>query len=308
MSSLIDRILRKRPSLLAELNDGSDEGAEIVRAIREELATAPAGTQQAAIDMRALCEAALKADFEFPPLPPGIVVHERLGDLNDRLQMQQYGLRVAEALLSSAIAAMPRQPSAPQSLGPLPDEELPAPVLPAVEWLGYNPERGDLYRLSFNHLKDYARAVEAKSLARLTGPRATDSAEQAVHDAFHRLTVLQRDAAWRENERLKAELEAARTQVHSLRSWTPAAQALPEHGLGQHEGPVVLAIAETDDGCFQITPARTIGLTRREWREVRFDHDGIGRKLVVRCWMPMPKYPKGELPQPEHAPRQERER
>jgi len=309
MSSLIDRILRKRPSLLAELNDGSDEGAELVRAIRDELAAAPAGPQQpqqAAVDMRALCEAALKADFEVPPLPPGIFVHERLGDLNDRLQMQQYGLRLAQALLSSAIAAMPRQPSALQSFGPLPEEDLPAS--PTAEWLGYDPERGDVHGLSFEQLNEYARAVEARSLARFTGHRPTASAEQAAHDAFHRLTVLQRDAAWRESERLKAELEAARVQLRSLRNWTPAALDLPAHEVGQHESPVVLAIAETDDGCFQITPARTVGLTRREWREVRFDHDGMGRKLVVRCWMPMPKYPKGELPKPEQAPRQERER
>jgi hypothetical protein len=55
------------------------------------------------IHMRELCELALKADFTFPPLPPGIVLHPKLGELHDRIQMQQYGLRLAEDMLKAAI-------------------------------------------------------------------------------------------------------------------------------------------------------------------------------------------------------------
>ena len=55
------------------------------------------------VPIREICELALKGEFSFPPLPPGIVKHQVLGELCDRLQMQQYGLRVAEAMLKAAI-------------------------------------------------------------------------------------------------------------------------------------------------------------------------------------------------------------
>lgn len=71
-----------------------------------------AATPAVLFDMRALCELALKADFAFPPTPPGIVKHHELGELCDRLQLQQYGLRVAEAMLRAAIVATPQPPAA----------------------------------------------------------------------------------------------------------------------------------------------------------------------------------------------------
>ena len=73
--------------------------------------------------------------------------------------------------------------------------------------------------------------------------------------------------------------------------WTPASE-LPPRFKAQHHSVVVLAVAETGDGCFQITPAKVEQMSKREWREVRFDHDGPGRKIVVRCWMHMPASPR----------------
>lgn len=73
--------------------------------------------------------------------------------------------------------------------------------------------------------------------------------------------------------------------------WTPATQLPPRFKNGP-ESVVVLAVAETDDGCLQITPARVVSFTKGEWREVRFDHDGMGCKIVVRCWTPMPAFPR----------------
>ncbi len=65
------------------------------------------------IYIRELCELALKADFALPPLPPGIVMHPKLGELHDRIQMQQYGLRVAEEMLKAAIPGALVVPEAP---------------------------------------------------------------------------------------------------------------------------------------------------------------------------------------------------
>lgn len=63
--------------------------------------------------MRELCELAMKADFVLPPLPPGIVTHPKLGELHDHLQMQQYGLRVAEEMLKAAITGALVVPETP---------------------------------------------------------------------------------------------------------------------------------------------------------------------------------------------------
>ena len=73
--------------------------------------------------------------------------------------------------------------------------------------------------------------------------------------------------------------------------WKPASELPPRWRHGP-ESEVVLAIAETDDGCMQMTPARVVAMSKGEWREVRFDHTGTGRKLVVRCWTEMPRWPK----------------
>lgn len=59
---------------------------------------------------------------------------------------------------------------------------------------------------------------------------------------------------------------------------------------------VVLAIAETDDGAYQITPACKKLHGIKEWREIRFDHNGTGRKLDVRLWREMPEFPQFPLP------------
>jgi hypothetical protein len=67
---------------------------------------------------------------------------------------------------------------------------------------------------------------------------------------------------------------------------------LPERFGLSERSVAVLAVVDTGDGCFQITPARVERLSKREWREIRFDHDGPGRKLEVRCWRPMPAFPK----------------
>ena len=81
--------------------------------------------------------------------------------------------------------------------------------------------------------------------------------------------------------------------------WTPGTQLPPRFKNGP-ESVVVLAVAETDDDCLQITPAKVASFTKGEWREVRFDHDGMGRKIVVRCWTAMPALPKS-LPDREAA-------
>jgi len=85
------------------LMDDADEFCQ-ANAIRHVVAAAVAA-ERARVDMKALCEAALKAEFAFPPLPPGLVRHAKLGDLHDRLAMHQYGLRVAEAMLKAAATA-----------------------------------------------------------------------------------------------------------------------------------------------------------------------------------------------------------
>lgn len=72
--------------------------------------------------------------------------------------------------------------------------------------------------------------------------------------------------------------------------WKPASELPPrwKHGPG---GVVVLAIAETDDGGMQMTTARVVAMSKADWREVRFDHAGMGRRLFVRCWTELPAWP-----------------
>jgi hypothetical protein len=77
-------------------------------------------------------------------------------------------------------------------------------------------------------------------------------------------------------------------------TWAPASELPPRYKFS-NESIVVLAVAETGDGCFQMTPAKVVAMSKGEWREVRFDHNGMGRKIVVRCWMPMPEFPTREL-------------
>jgi len=69
------------------------------------------------------------------------------------------------------------------------------------------------------------------------------------------------------------------------------ADELPERFQYTGESKIVLAMAETSDGGLQITPAKVIAMSKVEWREVRFDHEGLGRQLVVRWWTDMPAFP-----------------
>lgn len=57
--------------------------------------------------MRQILELASKTDFKFPPLKAILIDHPRLGPLTDRLGAQQYGLRVAESLITAAINQIP---------------------------------------------------------------------------------------------------------------------------------------------------------------------------------------------------------
>lgn len=59
----------------------------------------------------------------------------------------------------------------------------------------------------------------------------------------------------------------------------------------------VLAIAETDDACFQQTMAiyyskGRSGMKFPHWRAQRFDDGRDGPVIKVRCWMPRPTFPK----------------
>lgn len=84
-------------------------------------------------------------------------------------------------------------------------------------------------------------------------------------------------------------------------NWKLGSELPPRWRLGP-ESEVVLAIAETDDGALQMTPARVVSMSKGEWRVVRFNHNGLGRKIVVRCWTAMPPWPRKvpELKNGEH--------
>lgn len=104
---------------------------------------------------------------------------------------------------------------------------------------------------------------------------------------------------WTESEQRAISAYAAAAVAAAVPQWTPASTLPPTKRPLDFESVVVLAVAETDDGAYQITPARVVSMRKAEWREVRFDHQGMGRKIVVRCWRPMPEFPKQVPPAPE---------
>ncbi len=99
-----------------------------------------------------------------------------------------------------------------------------------------------------------------------------------------------------------AEPFAAPVRRRATPTWNPACERPETDPFNEGESVVVLVLAEVGDGCFKRTLGKMVAASPPEWREVRDDDSGPGRGLLVRCWWPLPPFPRiayGDLAQEE---------